>query len=199
MLRLKTIPAVLAAGVIAIFSTVNSAAAEQASAKTLASPCAGCHGVMGTSAGPATPSIAGLTEQYFLDSMASYKSGARKGTIMDRIAKGYTDDETKAMAKLFSSMKFGRSMQMSDAGLAAKGKELHAEYCDSCHEQDGRKADGIGILGGQKAAYLNYTIADFFSGARAMEKRKAQKMNALKADHGDAGFNAVVQFYASQK
>ncbi|MCW9035615.1 MAG: cytochrome c4 [Rhodospirillales bacterium] len=199
MLRIKSIPAALAVGVLAIFTSINTASAEMASVQTLASPCAGCHGVNGVSVGPATPSIAGLTEAYFLDSMATYKSGKRKGTIMSRIAKGYTDEETKAMAKLFASMKFGRTTQMSDAGLAAKGKELHAEFCDSCHEQDGRKADGIGVLGGQIAAYLDYTIADFYSGVRTMEKRKAQKMNAFKAEHGADGIKAVVQFYASQK
>jgi sulfide dehydrogenase cytochrome subunit len=191
--------AALVVGAFTIVASISGAQAADATAQTLASPCAGCHGQMGTSGGPATPTIAGMTEQYFLDSMNSYKSGARKGTIMDRIAKGYTDSEVKAMAKLFAAQKFGRPDQMTDAAVVAKGKALHIEYCDSCHEQDARKADGIGVLAGQKAAYLSYSVADFFTGARTMEKRKQQKMDALKADHGDAGFAAVVQFYASQK
>jgi len=199
MLKTKFGLAALAAGALTIVATFGSAQAAEATAKILASPCAGCHGQMGTSTGPATPTIAGMTEAYFLDSMSGYQKGTRKGTIMARIAKGYTDSEIKAMAKLFASMKFGRPDQMSDGALAAKGKALHLEYCDSCHEQDARKADGIGVLAGQKAAYLSYSVADFFSGARAMEKRKRQKMDALKADHGDAGFAAVVQFYASLK
>lgn len=167
------------------------------SAAALAGGCAGCHGNTGSSVGPSTPTIANLTVEYFTQSMLAYKSGQRKSTIMTRIAKGYTDDEIKAMAKYFDSQKFVRGPQTFDQAKVAAGRDLHRKYCDSCHEGDGKKSDGIGVLAGQWGTYLSYSIADFMSGARPMETRKRQKMEQLKNEHGDAGFAAVVQFYSS--
>jgi sulfide dehydrogenase cytochrome subunit len=69
-----------------------------ASAAMLSNTCAGCHGTNGASGGPATPTIAGLEEEYFVDVMNQFKSGERYSTIMGHIAKGYTDDEIKKMA-----------------------------------------------------------------------------------------------------
>lgn len=167
------------------------------SAAALAGGCAGCHGNTGSSVGPSTPTIANLTLEYFTQSMLAYKSGQRKSTIMTRIAKGYTDDEIKAMAKYFDSQKFARGAQTFDQAKVAAGKDLHRKYCDSCHEGDGKKSDGIGVLAGQWGPYLSYSIADFMNGARPMETRKRQKMEQLMNEHGDAGFDAVVQFYSS--
>jgi cytochrome subunit of sulfide dehydrogenase len=37
--------------------------------------------------------------------MADFKSGAQPATIMHQIAKGYTDDQTKAIAAFFAAQK----------------------------------------------------------------------------------------------
>jgi cytochrome c553 len=37
--------------------------------------------------------------------MAAFKSGERKGTIMDRIAKGFTEEETRAIAAWYEQQK----------------------------------------------------------------------------------------------
>jgi cytochrome c553 len=37
--------------------------------------------------------------------LADFKSGKRPGTVMNRLAKGYTDDEIKALAAYFAQMK----------------------------------------------------------------------------------------------
>ena len=70
----------------------------------LANPCAGCHGTDGASPG-SIPSIKGLPSSYLISAMKAFKSGKRKGTVMNRIAKGYTDEEIGLMAKHFSSTK----------------------------------------------------------------------------------------------
>jgi len=168
-------------------------------AAALAEPCAGCHGADGTSAGPATPTIAGLTKDYFVISMKDYKADKRPSTVMGRIAKGYSDEEIEAMAAYFSSRDFGRPAQPFDATLAAQGKDLQAVYCENCHEDNGRLADGIGVLAGQKLPYLHYMVEDFQSGARYAERRKQQKMDDLMKDKGAAGYEAVLNYYASQK
>ncbi|MCW8948853.1 MAG: cytochrome c4, partial [Sedimenticola sp.] len=69
-----------------------------ADASMLANTCAGCHGTGGNSMGPAAPSIAGLSPTYFNETMAGFASGEIPSTIMGRIAKGYTEDEIKAIS-----------------------------------------------------------------------------------------------------
>ncbi len=67
----------------------------------LANPCAGCHGTDGVSPG-SIPPLNGLSSKYIASSMQDFKTGQRKGTVMNRIAKGYTDEEIKLMANTFS-------------------------------------------------------------------------------------------------
>ena len=59
----------------------------------LADTCAGCHGTDGASAGPASPIIAGMNAECFVDMMEGFRDDSIYSTIMGRIAKGYTDDE----------------------------------------------------------------------------------------------------------
>ena len=81
----------------------TSLAADYRSAM-LANPCAGCHGTDGASPG-SIPSIKGLPSKHLASTMKDYKSGKRQGTVMNRIARGYTDEEIELMAKHFSSAK----------------------------------------------------------------------------------------------
>ncbi|HHJ21093.1 MAG TPA: sulfide dehydrogenase, partial [Gammaproteobacteria bacterium] len=47
----------------------------------------------------------GLPAAHLEKSMLDFKSGKRTATIMGRIAKGYSDEEIKAVAKYFADMK----------------------------------------------------------------------------------------------
>jgi len=175
-----------------------TAEAKEASGTMLAIQCSGCHGFEGVTTGPGIPSIAGMTEEYLVLSMKDYKADNRKGTLMNRIAKGYSDTEITAMAGYFAGLKFAGHQQSPDASLVARGKDLQQQHCESCHEESGAKADGIGILAGQNMTYLHYAIADFMSGDRPMERRKKQKMDQLITDEGEAGFNAIIHYYSSR-
>lgn len=183
------------------FSMASGASlAGTPSASMLANTCAGCHGTNGISNGPATPTIAGISNNYFIETMGQYKSGEIPSTIMSRIAKGYTDEEIKLMAKHFSDMKFKRKPQDFDAKKADFGKKLHKKYCEKCHEDGGRKSDDdAGILAGQWATYLQNTMQDYTSGNREMQKKMKKKVDSLQNDHGNDGLDALINFYASQQ
>ena len=96
----KTKSALLAAGLLAS----QVAMAGGASGEAIGFTCNGCHGMDGMSKG-AAPSIKGLPSSYLENAMRDFKSGKRPGTIMNRIAKGYTDAEIKAMSDYFASLK----------------------------------------------------------------------------------------------
>jgi len=56
------------------FLCMSTASAEgTASASMLSDTCLGCHGPDGISAGPATPTISGMSEVYIIGAMLAYK------------------------------------------------------------------------------------------------------------------------------
>ena len=91
--------------IISTFLIVPIAAqAVETRPAVLANSCAGCHGPDGKSLG-SIPSIHGLKADYFKKAMKGFKDGTRKGTIMGRIAKGYTDEDISLMAEHFANLK----------------------------------------------------------------------------------------------
>ncbi|MCB1734544.1 MAG: NapC/NirT family cytochrome c [Gammaproteobacteria bacterium] len=80
----------------------------------MASQCFGCHGVDGISAGPATPSIAGLPHDSLRDSMRDMRSGKQPSTIMGRLLTGLSDADIDALANYFSRLPDLRPAQIAD-------------------------------------------------------------------------------------
>lgn len=73
--------------------------------RSLAANCAACHGTNGNSAGGAIPGLAGMNKDYFVNQLKAFKEGKREATIMQQIAKGYTDMEVAALGDYFSAQK----------------------------------------------------------------------------------------------
>ena len=63
----------------------------------LALSCASCHGTNGASPG-SIPRIQGRSAEYIEKAMLQFKAGERPATVMNRIAKGYTDEEIKLLS-----------------------------------------------------------------------------------------------------
>ena len=182
------------------FMFSSSAAAETPSATMLAYTCAGCHGTNGSSVGPASPTIAGMSADYFIETMLAYKNNTRPSTIMSRIAKGYTDEEIQLMANFFSKQEVVRYAQEHDSKKAQRGKKLHKKYCNKCHEESGAlPEDDAGILAGQWAPFLEFTLTDFLNSSRSMSVKKKQQLDKLVKQQGNAGVEELIQFYASQQ
>lgn len=167
-----------------------------ASAAMLAGQCTGCHGDDGASLGPASPSIGGIDKDYFIKTMQAFKNGKRHATVMGRIAKGYTDDEIKAMAGYFASKKWVPQAQATDAAKVAKGRILHQKHCDKCHEDNSRVTDEGGtILAGQWMPYLVFQMEDYTTGKTTTQIKKYETVRSLTPEEIDA----LLQFYVSQK
>ena len=77
-------------------------AAHRPTVERMALACAGCHGTYGHAIAP-TPSIAGKPEEDFVKAMLDFKSGKRESSIMNRIARAYTDEDIAAMAQFFKN------------------------------------------------------------------------------------------------
>ena len=87
----------LKAGIITIFGFFlllsTPAIADETSPANLSNACAGCHGGDG-----AIPSLDGLSSAEIAELMRSLKNDSVLVTVMNRIAKGYTDKEIDAIA-----------------------------------------------------------------------------------------------------
>jgi sulfide dehydrogenase cytochrome subunit len=80
--------AMLAVGGLAL-----PAAADETAPANLANACAGCHGGDG-----AIPMIDELTSEEIAEMLRLFKNDEVVVTVMNRIAKGYTDEEILAIA-----------------------------------------------------------------------------------------------------
>jgi sulfide dehydrogenase cytochrome subunit len=61
-----------------------------------ATSCSGCHGA--TADVTVGPPLHGRPAAELTAAMADFREGRRKATVMDRIAKGFTPEETQAIA-----------------------------------------------------------------------------------------------------
>jgi cytochrome subunit of sulfide dehydrogenase len=73
-------------------------------APLIAQSCAGCHGQNGAGQG-SSPPIAGTAKQDFVQIWSAFRANERPATIMNRIARGYTDEEVSSLADYFASLR----------------------------------------------------------------------------------------------
>ena len=76
----------------------------QADSPAGAASCSGCHAA-NTRVETPVPPLNGRAQADITDAMIEYKSGKRAGTIMDRIAKGFSDEEIRAIAAWYAGQK----------------------------------------------------------------------------------------------
>ena len=92
--------------VAAAIGLVSVAAALVASAEPPAgaASCSGCHPASPRVTSP-VPRLIGRDRVAIVRAMQEFRSGQRAGTVMDRIAKGFTDEEIQAIAAWYASQK----------------------------------------------------------------------------------------------
>ena len=77
--------------------------------ESLASSCAACHGTAGHAIdGSAVPGLAGLPALALAEQMRGFKSGSRTATVMQQIARGYSDAQIDQLAAYFAAQPAGR-------------------------------------------------------------------------------------------
>ena len=83
--------------------TDTPASTEDVATSALATSCAGCHGGDGRG-GQTLPSLAGRPVDDLNQSLQDFKHDKSTGTVMNRIAKGFTYDEIYRLAGYFSRL-----------------------------------------------------------------------------------------------
>lgn len=171
--------------------------------------CEDCHGPNGISGHADMPTIAGQSEEFILDTLAAYqvwdrpcvKSAWRYGdtsrpvTTMCAVTEPLTDEDFKAIAAHFAALPFIPAVQEYDAEAAAKGEQLHAERCESCHVEGGTKPGRGPILAGQWTEYLREGMKYIPTGEHLVPPAMERKIVELT----DADLDALMNFYASRR
>jgi cytochrome c553 len=76
--------------------------AEPELGRDIAANCANCHGTDGRSRG-GIPSLAGRNKAELVRQMQDFRAGKRPSTIMEQLAKGYSDAQIEAAAAYFAA------------------------------------------------------------------------------------------------
>jgi cytochrome subunit of sulfide dehydrogenase len=90
--------------VMILASIAAAAAAGPGDAPSGAASCSGCHPASRW-VESAVPRLTDRNPADIVAAMEAFKSGARPATVMDRIAKGFSDDEIKAIAAWYGALK----------------------------------------------------------------------------------------------
>ena len=104
---IRSVLSVVLVAAFACFASTAFAKGDPAKGKLEVYSCHGCHGVTGyMSAYPEyhVPRIAGQNEQYIIDALKEYKSGARKFPTMNAQANSLSEDQIENIAAYLSSL-----------------------------------------------------------------------------------------------
>ncbi len=156
--------------------------------------CASCHGEKGVPIDKTIPVIWGQREGYLYIQLRDYKRGARRNEQMAAIVEGLDRAKMLALAAYFAAKPWPDLQQARAPGDVAHHAETVAAsaQCTQCH-LSGFLGDSVNPrLAGQNLAYLQKTMMDFRSGARANN----DWMTALLKTYPDSDIDALAHYLA---
>ena len=140
--------------------------------------CNACHGSDGNGRDGAFPKLAGLSEDYILQSLKDFRSGKRQSGFMQPFAADLTDPQIEKFASHFAGktrqFETGAPLDPDTLRRAAKIAEPAQSTrglpaCRACHKQADHQEQSSAIpnISGQPASYIRTQLRLFRSGVRA--------------------------------
>ena len=165
---------------------VGPAAAEEdkfAAIRETLDTCFTCHGPNGVSDDPQIPILAGQHMYYLYVQLKDFKAERRVSPVMIEFVSILTKEEMRAIATFFSEQPWPNIGYRADPARARKGEVATiAGQCVQCHRGGYEGNSGTPYLAGQHAAYLEKTMLDFKSKARANAAAKSSLMKTYSAE-----------------
>ena len=163
---------------------------DKAAGKAAAAACAGCHGDLGVSGNPATPSLAGQDAQYLVAAMRAYRDSSRNDETMKALAAGLDDNGTKLVAAFYAAQEPRAPNVRKPITLAE-----WAQRCDRCHGTNGNSTDArLPALAAQRVDYMEKVLHAYRKG-----ERRNTTMAAMAAGLTEAEVENLAAHYAHQK
>ena len=116
MTILRTGPRSIAALLLAAWGAANAQTVPAQPAdgpaalrtRGLAAQCAQCHGTDGRALpGAEVQGLAGMPASKFVEQMKAFRSGSRPSSVMQQLAKGFSDAQVDQLARYFASQSTG--------------------------------------------------------------------------------------------
>lgn len=165
------------------------AAGNPAAGKKAAAACSACHGELGVSGNPATPSLAGQDAEYLAAATQAYKAGARKDESMKGPVADLDERATKDIAAYYAAQQPQPLNVRRPLTLAE-----WAERCDRCHGVNGNSTDPLmPRLAAQRTDWLEQVLNAYRTGAR-----KSTAMAAMSALMSESDVKELSAHYARQ-
>ncbi len=183
---------------------------EYAAIRDKLKACFTCHGKNGVSDDPQMPILAGQHMYYIYVQLKDFQAGRRVSPMMSEIMTGRTVEELfasgsqpggsdlpvmtevaafltkgemRAIATFFSEQSWPNIGYRADPARARMGEVATiAGQCVQCHRGGYEGNSGTPHLAGQHVAYLEKTMGDFKSKARANSAAKSSLMETYSAE-----------------
>lgn len=178
---------VLFAAACGLLMLSGAVQADGASPSMLAAPCAGCHSTDGKSPG-AIPVLYGKSAHFITQRMLAFKTDARQGTVMNRIAKGYSEAEIAALAQQFVALAQPQAAQVRSANPS-----VLVGACAGCHGTSGESPGAIPGLYGKSANFIVQRMLEFKAGSR-----QGTVMNRIAKGYSEAEIATLAQHLGNQ-
>jgi cytochrome c553 len=166
------------------------ASGDKDAGKAATVSCSGCHGDVGVSGNPATPSLAGQDAQYLATALFAYKSGSRSDETMKSLASALDEATIKNISAYYASL-----MPQPVNVRKPLTVEEWVERCDRCHGLNGNSTNArIPALAAQNVGYLERVLHAYQSGSR-----RSAEMAAMSDVLSDDDVKNLAAYYSRQK
>lgn len=151
--------------------------------------CAECHGAAAEgNAGRLIPVLAGQRRAYIVKQLADFVERDRIATQMHRVVSRQAVREPQAWADLalyLNNLPPPRRTQVGDGRFLQLGEASYAQWCSSCHDEDGRGDDDgfVPSVRNQHYSYLLKETRNLAAGHRFnVDEDLRRFLNSLKSD-----------------
>lgn len=170
------------------------------------SHCTSCHGAQALgSATKLIPALAGQRQAYLIKQLADFAELERQATEMHRVVARAEINEPQAwtdLAAYINSLKPTHFPQRGDGSNLEMGEAQYAQWCASCHGEDGRgDDDGFSpSLRNQHYAYLVQQMRALAANHRTnVDSDLARFMDSLEADEMEGLADYVTRLRSAPK
>lgn len=159
--------------------------------------CLACHGKNGASLIPTVPSLGGMPVNYILTQLYLFRGDLRKAAPMNALSAGLTDDDLRALGKLFNAMPAPPPAPELTAAEQDAGAALVEKYhCNSCHGPNLAGQQTIPHIAGQHAEYVRQALVGYKTNTR---RGYSPAMNEAMQSVEDADIPSLAKYVASYR
>lgn len=194
-------PLLAALATLLVLAFDAPAADLERAGKIVSGRCFLCHGMGGESSSEVFPRLATQNATYLAKQLKDFQTGRRKGTTMNDMVAGLTDQDIADLGAFFAAQR-ADPHPPADADLAAVGKYLYARgnsfagvaACSSCHGAAAHGTETLPRLAGQQALYLENQLKDFNKRSRTND---SAIMHAVASKLTELEIKALAEYLAS--